>query len=116
MTERVLPDILCGGSGSRLWQLSRADLPKQFLCLASAESLFKQTAKRLVDLGCFGEVVAKPMLVPGEVHCILVAEQLREGGIEMSAAHEGRNASCGLALAALAANADGLNLVMDCKE
>lgn len=115
MTERVLPVILCGGSGSRLWPLSRAGFPKQFLCLTGAESLFQQAAKRLADLGSFGDVVAKPIIVTGEEHRFLAAQQLREVGIEMSAAllePVGRNTAPALTLAALAASADGLDPVM----
>ncbi|MDR1647158.1 MAG: hypothetical protein LBR88_03865 [Zoogloeaceae bacterium] len=41
----VTPVILCGGFGTRLWPLSRAGFPKQFLCLASKESLFQQTVQ-----------------------------------------------------------------------
>lgn len=48
---QVTPVILCGGSGTRLWPLSRAGFPKQFLCLTGDESLFQQAAKRLVSLG-----------------------------------------------------------------
>ena len=45
----VQPVILCGGSGTRLWPLSRAGFPKQFLCLTGDDSLFQQAAQRLVD-------------------------------------------------------------------
>ena len=48
---QVTPVILCGGSGSRLWPLSRTGFPKQFLCLTGADSLFQQAAKRLSQLG-----------------------------------------------------------------
>lgn len=46
----VTPVILCGGSGTRLWPLSRAGFPKQFLCLTCEASLFQQAALRLVNL------------------------------------------------------------------
>jgi len=45
---KVQPVILCGGSGTRLWPLSRAGFPKQFLCITGADSLFQQAAKRLM--------------------------------------------------------------------
>ena len=48
---QVTPVILCGGSGSRLWPLSRTGFPKQFLCLTGADSLFQQAAQRLSQLG-----------------------------------------------------------------
>ena len=48
----LTPVILCGGSGSRLWPLSRAGFPKQFLSLTGNESLFQQDAQRLVGGSC----------------------------------------------------------------
>jgi mannose-1-phosphate guanylyltransferase/mannose-6-phosphate isomerase len=48
---QVTPVILCGGSGTRLWPLSRTGFPKQFLCLTGNESLFQQAAQRLAVLG-----------------------------------------------------------------
>ena len=46
----VQPVILCGGSGTRLWPLSRAGFPKQFLCLTGDDSLFQQATKHLAKL------------------------------------------------------------------
>lgn len=115
MTEFVQPVILCGGSGTRLWPLSRAGFPKQFLCLTGAESLFQQAAQRLVSLGSTNIHVAKPIIVTGEEHRFLAIEQLREVGIEMSAAllePVGRNTAPALTLAALAVQADGQDPVM----
>ena len=115
MTEFIQPVILCGGSGTRLWPLSRSGFPKQFLCLTGAESLFQQAAKRLVGLGSADLQVAKPMIVTGEDHRFLAAEQMREVGIELSATllePIGRNTAPALTLAALAATAEGLDPVM----
>ncbi|MDP4623104.1 MAG: mannose-1-phosphate guanylyltransferase/mannose-6-phosphate isomerase [Hydrogenophaga sp.] len=115
MTELIQPVILCGGSGTRLWPLSRSGFPKQFLCLTGAESLFQQAAKRLVDLGSVDLRVAKPMIVTGEEHRFLAAEQLREAGIELGVAllePVGRNTAPALTLAALVATADGLDPVL----
>jgi len=115
MTELIQPVIVCGGSGTRLWPLSRSGFPKQFLCLTGAESLFQQAAKRLVDLGSADLQVAKMMIVAGEEHRFLAAEQLREAGIELGAAllePVGRNTAPALTLAALAATADGLDPVL----
>jgi mannose-1-phosphate guanylyltransferase / mannose-6-phosphate isomerase len=89
-----------------LWPLSRTGFPKQFLCLTGADSLFQQTAKRMAGLG--GDTIALnlPLIVTGEEHRFLAAEQLREAGIVMGAAllePVGRNTAPALTLAALAA-------------
>jgi len=115
MTEVIQPVILCGGSGTRLWPLSRAGFPKQFLCLTGDESLFQQAAKRLFGLGSADLEVAKPIIVTGEEHRFLANEQLREVGIELGAAllePVGRNTAPALTLAALVAQAGGQDPVM----
>lgn len=115
MTEMIQPVILCGGSGTRLWPLSRSGFPKQFLCLTGSESLFQQAAKRLEDLHSADIQVARPIIVTGEEHRFLAAEQLREAGIELGAAllePVGRNTAPALTLAALAAQTDGFDPVM----
>ena len=101
----VTPVILCGGSGTRLWPLSRAGFPKQFLSLTGNESLFQQAAQRLVGLGADDIRVSKPLIITGEEHRFLASEQLREIGIELDAAllePVGRNSAPALTLAALA--------------
>lgn len=111
----VQPVILCGGSGTRLWPLSRAGFPKQFLCLTGEESLFQQAAKRLMDLGTEEIQVANPLIVTGEEHRFLAAEQLRESGIELGAAllePIGRNTAPALTLAALAALESGKDAIL----
>jgi mannose-1-phosphate guanylyltransferase/mannose-6-phosphate isomerase len=112
---QVAPVILCGGSGTRLWPLSRAGFPKQFLSLTGNESLFQQAAQRLVALGAEDIQVAKPLIVTGEEHRFLAAEQLREAGIELGAAllePVGRNTAPALTLAALAAQHNGTDPVL----
>jgi mannose-1-phosphate guanylyltransferase/mannose-6-phosphate isomerase len=102
--------ILCGGSGTRLWPLSRAGFPKQFLCLTGADSLFQQAAKRLMGLGTESIQVAAPMVVTGEDHRFLATEQLREVGISPTAAllePVARNTAPALTLATLAAVENG---------
>ena len=71
----VVPVVLCGGSGTRLWPLSRAGFPKQFLCLTGDKSLFQQTAQRLAVLGSDGIIVAPPFIVCNEAHRFLAWEQ-----------------------------------------
>ncbi len=102
----VFPVILCGGSGTRLWPLSRAGFPKQFLCLTGEVSLFQQAARRLAGLGDDTLRVMAPRIVSNEEHRFLASEQLREVGIELGAAllePVGRNTAPALTLAALAA-------------
>ncbi len=111
----VTPVILCGGSGTRLWPLSRAGFPKQFLSLTGNESLFQQAAQRLVGLAADDIQVAKPLIVTGEEHRFLASEQLREVGIELGTAllePLGRNTAPALTLAALAAQANGEDPVL----
>ena len=111
----VQPVILCGGSGTRLWPLSRAGFPKQFLSLTGKESLFQQATLRLSALGDSGIDVAKPIIVTGEEHRFLAAEQLREIGIDIGAAllePAGRNTAPALTLAALAAQQGGADPVL----
>jgi mannose-1-phosphate guanylyltransferase/mannose-6-phosphate isomerase len=103
---QVTPVILCGGSGTRLWPLSRTGFPKQFLSLTGNESLFQQAAQRLVAVSADDIEVAKPLIVTGEEHRFLASEQLREVSIELGAAllePVGCNTAPALTLAALAA-------------
>lgn len=109
------PIILCGGSGTRLWPLSRTGFPKQFLCLTGNESLFQQAAQRLANLGNAEIQVAAPIIVTGEEHRFLATEQLREAGIELGCAllePVGRNTAPALTLAALAAMDGGADPVL----
>ena len=111
----VQPVILCGGSGTRLWPLSRSGFPKQFLCLTGTDSLFQQAAHRLMGLIAPGFEVAWPTIVTGEEHRFLAAEQLREASIPSAAAllePVGRNTAPALTLAALAAMQDGQDPVL----
>jgi mannose-1-phosphate guanylyltransferase/mannose-6-phosphate isomerase len=112
---QVAPVILCGGSGTRLWPLSRTGFPKQFLCLTGKESLFQQAALRLARLGSTEMEVSSPCIVLGEDHRFMASEQLREVGIELGQAllePVGRNTAPALTLAALAATEDGNDPVL----
>jgi mannose-1-phosphate guanylyltransferase/mannose-6-phosphate isomerase len=112
---QVTPVILCGGSGTRLWPLSRSGFPKQFLCLTGTESLFQQAAQRLAALGNDQIQVAAPVIVSGEEHRFLASEQLREVDIALGIAllePTGRNTAPALTLAALAAIQNGQDPVL----
>jgi len=101
------PVVLCGGSGSRLWPLSRTGFPKQFLVLHGTQSLFQQSVKRLVGLASPSLVSAQPLIVTNESHRFLVAEQWRELDVGTDALlllePEGRNTAPAITLAAKAA-------------
>jgi mannose-1-phosphate guanylyltransferase/mannose-6-phosphate isomerase len=112
---KINPVILSGGSGTRLWPLSREHYPKQLLCLLGEQTLLQQTVSRLDGMGN----VAAPLLVCNEEHRFLIAEQLRQMGkapADIILEPVGRNTAPALTLAALAllkhsAN-DALMLVM----
>lgn len=100
------PIVLAGGSGSRLWPLSRKERPKQFLKVAGDETMLQATLSRLAGV----DGLAKPILVCNEDHRFLAAEQLRQASVE----HDGillepfgRNTAPAIALAALHAIKDG---------
>ena len=76
-TGKIHPVILSGGAGTRLWPLSRALYPKQFMALAGETSLLQQTAARVADPARF----AAPLVVCNHEHRFLVAEQLRAQGV-----------------------------------
>lgn len=97
----IHPVILSGGSGTRLWPLSRAALPKQLLPLVSERSMLQETVLRLAGLS----EAATPMVVCGNDHRFLVAEQMLEIGVEHPALMlepVGRNTAPAVAVAALA--------------
>ncbi len=111
----VLPVIMAGGSGTRLWPLSRALYPKQFLILSGNQSLFQQAHLRLQALAGEGVEVSKHCIVGNEEHRFLVLDQLREvKGEPASLLLEpaGRNTAPAVTLAALQATADGADPIL----
>ena len=106
---------MAGGSGTRLWPLSRAGFPKQFLSLGSDESLFQLAVARLVGLASEDIAVEAPLIVGNAEHRFLALEQLREQGVEPAAVilePVGRNTAPALTLAALAARESGADPVL----
>jgi mannose-1-phosphate guanylyltransferase/mannose-6-phosphate isomerase len=111
----ILPILLSGGAGSRLWPVSRKAMPKQFARLIGEESLFTSTARRMSDLD-----MRAPMVVSGETYRFLVRDQLTQAGV--ASAHiliepEGRNTAPAILAAALVAeemNPGGLFLAAPC--
>ena len=104
MTD-LQPVLLSGGSGTRLWPLSREAYPKQFLPLAGADTMLQATWRRVAPLA-----TAAPIVVANEEHRFLVAEQLRQVGAPRTAIllePVGRNTAPAIAAAALQAMAGG---------
>jgi mannose-1-phosphate guanylyltransferase / mannose-6-phosphate isomerase len=115
----VLPVILCGGSGSRLWPLSRAGFPKQFLALSGSDqktTLFQEAVGRLNQLASPSISLGNTVIVTNEDHRFLVLDQLREmESIKATLLLEptGRNTAPALTLAALYASETSLDKVND---
>ncbi|MFA5122266.1 mannose-1-phosphate guanylyltransferase/mannose-6-phosphate isomerase [Zavarzinia sp.] len=71
----LVPVVLCGGSGSRLWPASRSSYPKQFLDLGNNRSMFQQAVARVAGLG-------KPIVVANSAYRFVIADQLRQVAVE----------------------------------
>lgn len=96
--------VMAGGSGSRLWPLSRSLYPKQFLSLAGESSMLQATINRVVGVGS-----SEPLIICNEEHRFIVAEQTRQLNIRAEILLEpvGRNTAPAIALAALQARSTG---------
>ncbi len=114
--SKLIPVILCGGSGKRLWPLSRKSFPKQFLNLNkdNKHSLLQQTYQRLINL----KNLSNPIFIANEEHRFIVAEQMREIDINPETIilePIGKNTAPAIALAALKAlevNDDPIMIVL----
>ena len=109
-TGELLPVVLAGGAGTRLWPLSRQRYPKQFLRLTSEMSLLQQTLKRTGRLRCLA-----PLVVCNQEHRWIVRNQCRECGVEpgdVVLEPAARNTAPAAALAAFAAIAGGEDPVL----
>ena len=76
MPARIVPVIMCGGAGTRLWPVSRESMPKQFVSLVGPGSTFQQVLARISD----PELFARPIVITNAEFRFVVAEQLRERG------------------------------------
>jgi mannose-1-phosphate guanylyltransferase/mannose-1-phosphate guanylyltransferase/mannose-6-phosphate isomerase len=111
MAQQIIPVILSGGSGTRLWPLSLPEKPKQLLAIGSERTMLQETASRT----CGHEGFAAPIVVANAAHADEIETQLAEIGCPPAALllePAGRNTAPAIALAALAAPADALLLVM----
>lgn len=106
----ITPVILCGGSGTRLWPLSRKSYPKQFVPLVGDETLFQASARRLI-----GEGYARPLVITNSDFRFIVAEQLQAASIDPGAIliePEGRNTAPAVLAAALYASREDTNAIL----
>jgi mannose-1-phosphate guanylyltransferase/mannose-6-phosphate isomerase len=112
----IQPVILCGGSGTRLWPLSREQYPKQLLKLAGDHTMLQATALRLLGLAHdAGIQLMPPLLVGNEEYRFLMAQQMQEIGVDHAPILLepcGRNTAPALTLAALSARDDTVLVVM----
>lgn len=112
-TARIRPVLLSGGSGTRLWPLSRRGLPKQFLPLLGDETLFEATLARVADRALF----LPPMVVCGESHVHFVVEGLARVGVrdaKIVVEPIARNSAPAVGLAAATATSPEYQLVLPC--
>jgi mannose-1-phosphate guanylyltransferase/mannose-6-phosphate isomerase len=111
----IVPVILCGGSGTRLWPLSRTGFPKQFLVLSGTSSLFQQAVERVNRLASEDIAVGQSLVVTNEEHRFLALEQLREiQDVQATLLLEpiGRNTAPAITLAALQAADNGQDPIL----
>jgi mannose-1-phosphate guanylyltransferase/mannose-6-phosphate isomerase len=112
----ITPVVLCGGSGNRLWPLSREDYPKQFLKLGDENTLFQQSIKRVVALQSSDINITEIIIVTNERHRFLVQNQLHEIAfnlpIRIILEPLSKNSAPALTLAALAAHENDQNSIL----
>ena len=106
----IQPVILCGGSGTRLWPLSRKAFPKQFVPLIGNKSLLQLTLERVAQLG--SQAAVNVMCMAADEHRFLVAEAMQAAKVSGTVILEptARNTAAAMALAALAAQPEQLLL------
>ena len=96
LAQPIIPLIMCGGAGTRLWPASRENRPKQFLPLFGRLSTFQETVRRVADPALF----ARPIVVTNGQYRFLVAEQLAAIGAEADVLLEPARRDSGPAIAA----------------
>jgi mannose-1-phosphate guanylyltransferase/mannose-6-phosphate isomerase len=101
--KRIIPLIMCGGAGTRLWPASREVRPKQFLALFGARSTFQETLLRVSDASLF----ERPIVITNATYRFMVLEQLVEIGVDADVLLEPMRRDSGPAIAAGAIFAQG---------
>src|SRR3981081_1491527 len=96
MTQRIIPLIMCGGAGTRLWPGAREVRPKQFLPLFGPRSTFQDTLLRVSDAALF----ERPVVITNMAYRFMVLEQLTEIGLEADVLLEPMRRDSGPAIAA----------------
>jgi mannose-1-phosphate guanylyltransferase / mannose-6-phosphate isomerase len=96
---RLIPVVMCGGAGTRLWPVSRESMPKQFVPLIDERSTFQQVLSRIVDV----ELFDRPIIITNSDFRFIVAEQLRECEIEADIVLEPMRRDSAMAVAVAAA-------------
>jgi mannose-1-phosphate guanylyltransferase / mannose-6-phosphate isomerase len=102
MSKKIIPLIMCGGAGTRLWPASREVRPKQFLPLFGPRSTFQETILRVSDAALFD----RPIVITSKIYRFMVSEQLAEIGFEADILLEPMRRDSGPAIAAGAAFAE----------
>ncbi|REE20201.1 mannose-1-phosphate guanylyltransferase (GDP) /mannose-6-phosphate isomerase type 2 [Paraburkholderia sp. BL27I4N3] len=113
-STRIVPVILAGGSGTRLWPVSRENYPKQLIDVVGSDSLLQATARRMDGFPAGWSVDASPIIVCGEEHRFVIAEQLHENGVDARLIVEParRDTAPALTLAALLACSGGRDAIL----
>src|SRR4029077_11304927 len=111
MSAQIIPVIMCGGAGTRLWPVSRESMPKQFVSLVGPTSTFQQVLARISDPGLF----LRPIIITNAESRFIVDERWREQGVEADIVLEPMRRDSGPAVAVaaiLAAERDRNALVL----
>src|SRR6516162_8696970 len=113
MPAKIIPVIMCGGAGTRLWPVSRESMPKQFVSLIGERSTFQEVMARVSD----AELFARPIVITNSDFRFVVAEQLRDRGIAADIVLEPMRRDSGPAVAVAAVlgserNGEALVLVL----
>src|SRR5258706_9170581 len=111
---RIVPVVLAGGSGTRLWPMSRENFPKQLIGIIGTDSLLQETVRRMDGFPADWQLCASPIIVCGQEHAFVIAEQMQASGVAAQVVIEParRDTAPALTLAAALACADGEDAIL----